>query len=168
MQSRVNPSLPPPERHFPIENGRYEVKPGLRRVVGNIFQIDREFDKFRKSKLVARAERLSKYYATVDLKPEIERAVNHFILHRLVAEHPAAFSFNGNTLRSTLTGDVLHFSSEFDYIRVRIGCTGIAGSGRPGHHQHGRRSTLAERRASVLSESLGGGGKDRQIVRGRS
>jgi hypothetical protein len=110
-------SLPPPHRYFPIENGRYEVKPGLRRLAGNVFQIDRQFDSLMRSKRAARAERLSKYFATVDLDSEVERSVNGFILRRLTAEHPAIFSRDGDVFRSHLTGDVLHFSPQCDYLR---------------------------------------------------
>jgi hypothetical protein len=112
----VNPLLPPVDRHFPIENGRYEVKPGLRRLSGNVFQIDQQFDPFRQNKLAARAERLSKYYATCDLTPAVERAFNGFATRRLAAEYPAFFSFDGMTLHCKLTGDVLHFSTDGDFL----------------------------------------------------
>jgi hypothetical protein len=116
MQARANPSLPPVDRYFPIENGRYEVKPGLRQFAGNVFEIDRQFDEFRRSKQAARAERLSKYYATSDFKPAVERAFNRFIIQQLLREHPALFSRHDEELQSHLTGDVLRFSSDGDYL----------------------------------------------------
>ena len=109
-------ALANPERYFPIENGKYEVKPGLRRFSGNVFQIDRLFQRYRESKQVAREERLSKYFATSDLDPRVERAVNRFILSRLTNEHPRLFGFDGKTLRCVLTHDVLHFSDDGDFI----------------------------------------------------
>jgi hypothetical protein len=116
MRLPAKHSLPPPKRIFPIENGRYEVKPGLRRFDGHVFQIDRQFDRYRQSKQSARAERLSKYFATADLTPAVERAVGKFILQRLALEHPALFAFDGQALISDLTGDTLQFSPDAQYL----------------------------------------------------
>ena len=116
MQLPAKHSLAPPRRIFPIENGRYEAKPGLGRFEGQVFQIDRQFERYRRSKECARAERLSKYFATADLTPAVERVVARFILRRLVVEHPTLFAFNGQTLISNLTGDTLRFSSDAQYL----------------------------------------------------
>jgi hypothetical protein len=111
--------LPPPARYFPIENGRYEVKPGLRRFSGNVFQIDGQFERFRQSKQSARAERLAKYHAARDLEPAAERAVNRFIVQRLAQEYPALFQPHGETLHARLTDDRLRFSPEGHFLGAK-------------------------------------------------
>jgi hypothetical protein len=64
-----------PARYFPIESGRYEVKPGLFKFgtdFGNgdadrqVFQIDDQFPRYHAVKLAARQEQLSKYYQPHD------------------------------------------------------------------------------------------------------
>jgi dimethylamine monooxygenase subunit A len=116
MQPHAKHSLSLPQRFFPIENSRYEVKPGLRRFDGHVFQIDQHFQKYRQSKRSARAERLTKYFALANLTPAVERAVCAFVLRRLILEHPALFAFDGRTLSSQLTGDALRFSSDGAYL----------------------------------------------------
>ena len=67
-----------PARYFPLESGRYEVKPGLFKFgtdFGNgdadrqVFQIDDEFPRYQAAKMAARQERLSKYFQTHDYRP---------------------------------------------------------------------------------------------------
>jgi dimethylamine monooxygenase subunit A len=77
----------PPARYFPIESGRYEVKPGLFKFgtdFGNgnadrqIFQIDDEFPRYHAAKLAARQERLSKYFQTHDYRERTAARVAQF------------------------------------------------------------------------------------------
>src|SRR5207247_2646883 len=82
-----------PARYFPIESGRYEVKPGLFKFgtdFGNgdadrqVFQIDDEFPRYHAAKMAARQERLSKYFQTHDYRPATARHVEEFIRQHLV------------------------------------------------------------------------------------
>ncbi|HUP58323.1 MAG TPA: DUF3445 domain-containing protein [Bdellovibrionota bacterium] len=111
--------LPRPARYFPIDPGRYELAPGLHALgqdFGNgeqdekIFQIDREFPRFRQSKLEARRERLSKYFATHELAPEVERAVGSFMAGRMAADAPACFALEGSRLECRLTSETIELS----------------------------------------------------------
>jgi hypothetical protein len=77
----------PPARYFPIETGRYEIKPGLFKFgtdFGNgnadrqIFQIDDEFPRYHAAKLAARQERLSKYFQTHDYRERTAARVAQF------------------------------------------------------------------------------------------
>ena len=77
-----------PARYFPIESGRYEVKPGLFKFgtdFGNgdadrqVFQIDDQFPRYHAAKMAARAERLSKYFQTHDYREETAARVAQFI-----------------------------------------------------------------------------------------
>ncbi|ARV59001.1 hypothetical protein BZZ01_10450 [Nostocales cyanobacterium HT-58-2] len=95
--------------YFPLENGRYEVKPGLISFGSDlgqgeadkqVFQIDENFAHYRNVKLLARAERLSKYYQTYNyddtvpgkLTPStLASGIAHLIIARLTQEHPQNF-----------------------------------------------------------------------------
>jgi len=77
-----------PARYFPIESGRYEVKPGLFKFgtdFGNgdadrqVFQRDDEFPGYHAAKMAARQERLSKYYQTHDYRPATAARVARFM-----------------------------------------------------------------------------------------
>ena len=81
-----------PARYFPIDSGRYEVKPGLFKFgtdFGNgdadrqVFQIDDEFPRYHAEKMAARQERLSKYFQTHDYRPATAECVARFIAERL-------------------------------------------------------------------------------------
>ena len=81
-----------PARYFPLESGRYEVKPGLFKFgtdFGNgdadrqVFQIDDEFPRYHAAKMAARQERLSKYFQTHDYRPATAERIAQFILERL-------------------------------------------------------------------------------------
>jgi hypothetical protein len=87
-----------PARYFPIESGRYEVKPGLFKFgtdFGNgdadrqVFQIDDQFPRYHAAKMEARQERLSKYFQTHDYRPATARRVARFILERLPLTRPS-------------------------------------------------------------------------------
>ncbi len=125
--------LQPPARYFPIEKGVYEVAAGLRSLgtdFGNgeadklVFQIDREFSKYRRNKLECRAERLGKYYVTANYAPAVERAVTSFLIHRLTTEHKQLFACDsladgGTALHSALTAETLIFDREMRLTETR-------------------------------------------------
>ena len=126
-------SAPPPAAsYFPIDRRRLELKPGLHMLgtdFGNgdadakIFQIDASFDRYRASKLLARAERLSKYYRVHQYTPHVAQQIARFIAHRLVHEHPRYFSLeqrtNGGTaLNCTLTEETLVFATNMQLIET--------------------------------------------------
>jgi len=88
--------MPKPARYFPLESGRYEVKPGLFKFgtdFGNgdadkqVFQIDDQFPRYRTAKMEARQERLSKYFLTHDYRSATAARAARFIAEHLgVAE----------------------------------------------------------------------------------
>jgi hypothetical protein len=118
---------PPPAFYFPPRDGRYEVAPGLVRFgkdFGNgeadrhVFQIDSDFEAYRRKKVIARAKRLGRYFCTASLTEEVAAAVARFITRRLASEHPAWFTLREfdaaghTTLTCVLTGDVLTFDAD--------------------------------------------------------
>jgi dimethylamine monooxygenase subunit A len=69
--------------YFPLMSGRYEVKPGMMAFgscLGNtqadqqVFQIDDNFAHYRQAKLLARGERLNKYYQTCNYSQAVAGA----------------------------------------------------------------------------------------------
>ncbi len=77
-----------PARYFPIESGRYEVKPGLFKFgtsFGNgradecVFQIDDQFSRYHAEKMAARQEQLSKYYLTHNYRSTTADRVARFM-----------------------------------------------------------------------------------------
>lgn len=117
--------------YFPLANGRYEVKPGLMQLgtdFGNgaadrqVFQIDDGFIAYRNCKLVARAERLSKYYQTYQLTPAVMRAVAELMVDRLVQEYPQYFwvrkSEGGQVFHSRLTDETLYLDQNWQLQQV--------------------------------------------------
>lgn len=129
---QIAAQLPAPARYYPLEKGVYEVAPGLRtlgtpfgngELDGKVFQLDREFAHYRKNKLECRAERLGKYFATHDLKPEVETAATRFLLRQLLKEYPALFEFQpspktpeAGTLQCRLTGEKLELDFELRLV----------------------------------------------------
>ena len=57
-----------------------------------IFQIDDDFAHYRQTKLLAPAERLSKYYQTYNYSQAVAGAIAHLIINRLTQEHPQHFN----------------------------------------------------------------------------
>lgn len=115
--------------YFPLENGRYEVKPGLMpfgvdlgngKVDQQVFQIDHSKAEFRQFKLLARNERLSKYYQTCDYPPLVASAIAQLIVDRLVQEHPHYFHYQKGTinLHNQLTGETLIFDPQWQLQQV--------------------------------------------------
>ena len=99
---RKSPSLTlnPPSEYFPLGKGGYQVTVGLSQLgkdFGNgaadccVFQIDRDYYRYRKAKVQARAERLHKYVCDADPSGHALRALSLFLMHRLPREFPALF-----------------------------------------------------------------------------
>lgn len=120
--ARVDIKQREPARYFPFANGRYEVKAGLHRfgadfgngaAEGCVFQLDRQFDRFRSVKLAARAEALQKYVLTDGYPDSAAQAVTRFIAQRLATEYPRWFALSPDggrwRLACTLTGEDLTF-----------------------------------------------------------
>jgi hypothetical protein len=118
-------------RYFPLDNGRYEVKPGmtpLGKCFGNgaadklVFQIDDTFPHYRREKLVSRQECLNKYFQTYNYSSKVAAAVTRFVIWRLTYEHPNYFqveSFRDKIiLNCQLTQEKLHFDKEYDLQKV--------------------------------------------------
>ncbi|QZZ20300.1 DUF3445 domain-containing protein [Leptothermofonsia sichuanensis E412] len=109
-------------RYFPLETGRYEIKPGMvplgydfgnGQIDQQVFQFDRNFPHYRQMKQMARAERLTKYYQTCNYRDEVAGAIARFIARRLTQEHPQWFHAeqlkNGSTvLHCRQTGETLY------------------------------------------------------------
>lgn len=122
-------SLSPPARYFPLEKGIYEVAPGLKTLgtdFGNgpaearVFQLDREFARYRDNKDKCRKERLSKYFQLKLFEPEVERRVVSFIAKQLPIEHPELFrlealSQGGHRLEALHTRESLLFDREWNW-----------------------------------------------------
>ncbi|MBD2770808.1 heme-dependent oxidative N-demethylase family protein [Iningainema tapete] len=117
--------------YFPLENGRYDVKPGLIRFgscFGNgdadkmVFQFDENFAHYREVKLLARAERLNKYYLTNNYSDPVAGAVAHLIINRLTQEHPQYFQYdrdnNNKAFHSQLTKETLYFNADWQLQQV--------------------------------------------------
>lgn len=112
--------------YFPLDNGRYEVKPGLMplgfdlgndRIDRQVFQIDSNFGHYRQAKLLARTECLSKYYQTYNYCG-VAGAIAHLIITRLTREYPQYFYlerlFPGNTvLHCHLTAETLYLDAHW-------------------------------------------------------
>jgi hypothetical protein len=124
--------LPDVADYFPIERGRYDVSPGLFQFgtdFGNgaqdrkLFQIDREFDRYRQNKLEARSEDLTKYYRIERYARAEGATVAQFIIMRLAKEYPQYFSISrsGGTigLACALTNECLRFDQEFNLVEVQ-------------------------------------------------
>lgn len=120
--------LPDAPRYFPLDKGRYEVKPGLLKLgtdLGNgiwdqkVFQIDGNFQHYHQMKQLARKEQLDKYFQICNFTPEIEKAITQFMLERLVQEYSDLFTVNkqsnGVIFHSKLTGETLYFDQDCQY-----------------------------------------------------
>ncbi|MFQ4144198.1 DUF3445 domain-containing protein [Chlorogloeopsis sp. ULAP02] len=116
--------------YFPLDNGRYEVKPGLIAFgsdLGNgvadrqVFQIDDNFADYREVKLSARAESLGKYYQTCNYSTDVASAIARFIIHRLTKEHPHHFQVEQQahskiTLHSRLSGETFYLDGNWQLL----------------------------------------------------
>jgi hypothetical protein len=112
--------------YFPIQNGRYEVKPGMMSLdmnFGNqadskLFQLDSNFDSYRQIKLAARKSCLSKYFQTFNYSDSVAQAVAQLIINRLTEEYPQYFHLVdcGNKLvfHCRLSKDILYLNKNFE------------------------------------------------------
>jgi dimethylamine monooxygenase subunit A len=118
-------------RYFPLDNGRYEVKPGMAPLgfcYGNgaadklVFQIDDTFALYRREKLASRQESLSKYFQTYNYADEVAFGVTQFIIRRLAEEHPNYFHvesyYSGIALNCKLTQEILYFDKNYCLQRI--------------------------------------------------
>ncbi|WP_414756408.1 heme-dependent oxidative N-demethylase family protein [Anabaena sp. CCY 9910] len=117
--------------YFPLMNGRYEVKPGMlpfgsdlgnSRADKQVFQIDNNYHNYRETKLLARRERLGKYYQTCKYSKAVAGAIARLIIQRLVQEHPQHFEWqqtaNTRKLHSYLTQETLYLNSDWELLQV--------------------------------------------------
>ncbi len=118
--------------YFPLMSGRYEVKPGMMAFgscFGNtqadqqVFQIDDNFAHYRQAKLLARGERLSKYYQICNYSKAVAGAIARLIINRLTQEHPNHFQYQksiDNTLKfhSQLTKETLYLDADLQLQQV--------------------------------------------------
>jgi dimethylamine monooxygenase subunit A len=118
--------------YFPPINGRYEVKPGMipfgfclgnQKADSQVFQIDDNYPDYRQAKLLARTERLSKYYQTDNYSPALAGAIALLIIQRLIQEHPQYFDYqninNTHKFHSQLTQETLYFNSDWELQQVK-------------------------------------------------
>ncbi|MDZ8188018.1 MAG: DUF3445 domain-containing protein [Nostoc sp. ChiSLP02] len=113
-------------------SGRYEVKPGMMpfgcclgntQADGQVFQIDDNFTHYRQAKVLARGERLSKYYQTCNYSQAVASAIARLIINRLIQEHPNYFECEkliDNTLKfhSQLTKETLYLDAQLQLQKV--------------------------------------------------
>ncbi|MUG99861.1 DUF3445 domain-containing protein [Scytonema sp. UIC 10036] len=118
--------------YFPMENGRYEVKPGfipLGKSLGNgeadkrVFQFDENFPHYRHVKLLSRAEQLSKYYQTYNYSDAVAGAIACLIIDRLSQEYPQNFccqpTSHGLSFHNQLTGETLYIDKNWRLQQVQ-------------------------------------------------
>jgi len=115
--------------YFPLENGRYEVKPGMMPLDSNfgneadskLFQIDSNFHSYRQIKLTARKSCLNKYFQTSDYSNSVAEAVAKLIINRLIQEYPQYFNLirYGEDLifQCQLTKENLYFNQNFELLK---------------------------------------------------
>ncbi|KAF3891203.1 DUF3445 domain-containing protein [Tolypothrix bouteillei VB521301] len=117
--------------YFPLENGRYEVKPGfipLGKSLGNgeadkcVFQFDSNFPHYRQVKLLSRAEQLRKYYQTYHYSDAVAGAIACLIIDRLSQEYPQYFccqpTSHGLSFHNRLTGETLYVDENWRLRQV--------------------------------------------------
>jgi hypothetical protein len=122
----------PPARYYPFNSGVYEVAAGLRPLgtdFGNgdadrrVFQIDRDFARFRENKLACRANAPDEHIVRDESDAATERAVTEWLIDRFTSEYPQLFRVtsesDGRRVDCRHTGDVLridHHRSNFDTL----------------------------------------------------
>jgi len=117
--------------YFPPINGRYEVKPGMipfgsglgnQEADSQVFQIDQNYPHYRQAKLLARSERLSKYYQTDNYSPALAGAIAFLIIQRLIQEYPQYFAYqntnNTHKFHNQLTQETLYLDSDWQLQQV--------------------------------------------------
>jgi len=88
-----------------------------------VFQIDENFADYRQAKLLARAERLNKYYQTHNYSTTVAGAIARLIINRLTQEHPQHFSYekltaNNSIFSSQLTKEILYLDADWQLQQV--------------------------------------------------
>jgi hypothetical protein len=114
--------------YFPLENGKYEVKPGLMPLVkdlcnandSKVFQIDSNYNHYRQVKLAARGESLAKYYQTYNYSKEVASAIARLIITRLIQEHPQYFNLEQSEdtfkFHNQLTQETLYIDKNWELL----------------------------------------------------
>jgi dimethylamine monooxygenase subunit A len=126
-------------KYFPLENGIYEVKPGMVPFGSNfgndiadsqVFQIDKNFPEYRQEKLRSRSEQLNKYYQTYNYSDTVATAIARLIISRLTLEHPQYFQLENQTnsssnskndtlvLHCQLTHEKIYLDSQYHLQKV--------------------------------------------------
>lgn len=107
--------LATPAQYLPWLRQRDLLSPGLYRFghdFGNaaadqrLFQLDREFERYRGNIIQARKQ-LHKYYCQAQRPPATDSAVNSFIVEQLCRDYPQWFSVRQNSLHCRLTDETL-------------------------------------------------------------
>lgn len=97
--------------YFPLENGRYEVKPGLYPLgtdFGNgqlehrTFQIDTNYDKYIREKRQALNNKIENYYCTFNPSLSTLVRICSYIAYQLNKEYPTFYSLETNSDQITL------------------------------------------------------------------
>lgn len=120
--------MPAAARYFPPAKGRYEVKAGLHPLGtdfgigpadGRVFQLDRDWPRYRRERLAARREALDKYVCTADPSGAAQTALSTFFLDRLSREYPGLFSLELHALRCRLSGETLVFDDRLELVEAQ-------------------------------------------------
>lgn len=119
--------------YFPLQNGHYEVKPGMmlldsnfgnHKIDNQLFQIDSNFHDYRKVKLAARSSNLNKYYQSFNYSSSVAKAVTKLIINRLTHEYPQYFNCirNDNYLifHSQLTQETLYLNTNLELLKSEL------------------------------------------------
>ena len=123
-----------PADYFPLRNGRYRVAPAMMPLGtpfgngqrdGYAVQIDREFPRYRASKLLVRKERFDAHVAEDALRPSVA-ATARVLCGRIAGEHPRVFgighgSGGATVLECRLTGEILTSDGDVRLSGCRAG-----------------------------------------------
>jgi hypothetical protein len=125
-------ALPWPVWYRPYAKGVYAITPGLKLLghdFGNgpadqrLFQLDRQFPRYRANKLAARTA-LDRYVGFRSLSPPTLAAVCALIVRRLSAEYPELFTAEPGRghfqFRSRLTGERLAFPVDYSSVESTV------------------------------------------------
>src|SRR5690242_8182099 len=112
--------LPPAVRYAPWGHGRYDVAPGLGRFAkdgggAKVFELDQAFQTYRRAKLAARADDVSRYVCASELSEDVLADIAGFLVRRLAVEYPRLLCLRdggeGTILRCELTAESLVFDA---------------------------------------------------------
>jgi hypothetical protein len=152
------PLLPRPPRYYPLAHGKYEVAAGLRPLgtdFGNgdtdrkVFQFDSEFPRYRRTKELARAERLEKYYPPfAELDEKAYFATVSFIIESLTKDWPEFFRLKSENARNILECVLTSERIVFDTDHRLVSATSVTGGPVPPYRD------LFDALASQVQEDL--------------